>query len=181
MLALLATEEGNHATEGAKAVINPIMPEPSEMVWGAIAFICLYVLMRYVFLPKIQGTIDKRAAAIASDLEAAAAAQAQAKGATAELEDQLADVRAQAAAIIEEARQEADAERQRLIGRAEREITALRDVVESEVAREHDEALASIQSQVTDLAAAAASRVMSRPVSVAEAGPIVDRYMSNPN
>jgi len=181
VLALLATEEGNHATDASESVTNPILPELFEMFWGAVAFICLYLLVRYVFLPKIQGTIDKRAATIAADLEAAAAAEAQAKGATAEFQDQLADVRAQAAAIIDQARQEAEAERHRLIGRAEREITALRDVVESEVSREHDEALASIRPQVTDLAAAAASRVMSRPVTVAEAGPIVDRYMSNPN
>lgn len=181
MLALLATEDDGHGVEEAKEVINPILPEPSELLWGAIAFIVLYLLIRYVFLPSVDRVMANRAATIAADLDAAAAAQAQAQGAKAELSDQLADVRAQAATIIEQARQEADAERQRLIGRAEREVTALREVVESEVARERDQAMAVVTPQVSELAANAASRVMSRPVTVAEARPIVDRYLNNQN
>ena len=103
-----------------------------------------------------------------------------AEAASAEADDQLADVRAEAQAVIDEARAEAETERQRLVGRAEREVSAMKEIAESEIARDREEALAALQPQVADLAVGAASKVMDRPVDAGAARPIVDRFLNNP-
>ena len=173
---LLAAEEG-----AAKEPDNPVLPAISEMFWGIIAFAALYTLIRYVLLPPVQRIMNERAATIQADKDAADAARAQAVAASAEADDQLADVRAEAQAVIEEARAEAEAERQRLVARAEREVTAMKEIAESEIASDRAEALAALQPQVANLAVGAASKVMDRPVDAAAARPVVDRFLNNPN
>ncbi len=176
MLALLLAEEGEEAE-----TINPVLPDWAEMFWGGLSFIALYLLVRYVFLPAAKRAMNDRAATIRADLDAAEAARSQAANASAEVDDQLAGVRAEATSIIDTARTEAMAERDRLIGRAEREVAAMREIAESEVERERTEAMSSMGSQVTALAAGAASKVINRQVDLRTAEPVVNRFMNNPN
>ncbi len=173
---LLAAEEGE-----AEPPPNPILPVAGEIFWGVIAFGLLYLLIRYVLLPPIQRVMNDRAATIQADRDAADAAKAKLSGAASELDDQLAGVRAEAASIIDDARTEAEAERQRLAARAEREVTAMKEIAETEIARERDEAMAALRPQVADLAVGAASKVMNRQVDASSARPVIDRFLDNPN
>lgn len=176
---LLAVEEGAEGAE--EAASNPILPEWSEMLWGAISFALLYVMITYVLLPAAKRVMNDRAATIKADLDAAEAARDQARTAAVEAEDQLAEVRAEAASIIDAARAEAETERERLVGRAEREVTAMRELAASEVAEERAEAMAAVRPQVADLAVDAASKVMNRPITSADAAAIVNRHLDNSN
>lgn len=173
---LLGAEEG-----GDGSTSNPILPASSEMFWGALSFAALYFLVRYVLLPPVQRVMNDRAATIQADRDAADAARARAGSASAELDDQLVDVRAEAAAVIEEARAEAATERQRLVARAEREVSAMKEIAESEIAREREEALSALRPQVAQLAVGAASKVMNRQVDAGAAQPVIDRALNNPN
>ena len=171
---LLAAEEGGEAK-------NPILPEPHELFWGAISFAALYCLIRYVLLPPVQRVMNDREATIRADLDAADAARAKVATAGTELADQLSGVRQEADSIIESARAEAEAERQRLLSRAEREVTAMQELTDSEVAREREEALAALRPQMGELAVGAASRVMNRQISLDSALPVIDQQLDNPN
>ncbi|MGI9595132.1 MAG: F0F1 ATP synthase subunit B [Acidimicrobiales bacterium] len=173
---LLATDEAE-----AEAAPNPILPVPNELFWGAISFAVLYLLIRYVLLPPVQRVRNDRAATIQADRDAADAARAQVASASSELDDQLADVRAEAATIIEEARAEAEAERQRLVARADREVSAMKEIAETEISREREEAMASLRPQVANLAVGAASKVMNRQISLDSVRPVIDRSLDNPN
>ncbi len=175
---LLAAEAEAEAEGGAT---NPILPVVSELFWGALAFIALYLLVRNVFLPAAKRTMNDRAATIRADLDAAEVARSQAVSASSEVADDLAGARAEAAAIIEAARAEANAERERLLGRVEREVAAMRELAENDIATERAAALAALRPNVVELAADTASRIMSQQVSVAEAQPIVNRYLDNLN
>lgn len=177
LFALLAAEE----VEGEAEVVNPILPELSEMFWGAIFFLTLLALVNFVFLPAAKRAMNDRAATIRADLDAAEAARARAVSASAEAQDDLAGARAEAAAIIDAARTEANAERERLLGRVEREVAAMRELAEGDIATERAQALASLRPNVVELAADAASKIMDRQVTVAEAEPIVNRYLDNMN
>ena len=177
LFALLFAE----AAEGEEEAINPVIPELNEMFWGIIAFAALYGLITYVLLPPIQRIRNERAATIQADIDAADAARAQAVSASAEMADQLSDVRAEAAAIIDAARAEADAERERLVARAEREVNAMREIAENEITLEREEALAALRPQVAELAVTAASRVTGRSIDGGSAQSAVDRYLTNPN
>ena len=172
---VLAAEEADGGST------NPILPATNELFWGAIAFGTLYLLVRYVLLPPIQRVMNDREATIQADRDAADAARAKVASAGTELADQLADVRAEAADIIEAARTEADAERERLVSRAEREVAAMQEVTDTEISRERDEAMAALRPQVAELAVGAASRIMNRQISLDDALPVINRELDNPN
>jgi F-type H+-transporting ATPase subunit b len=57
----------------------------SQVVWLAIIFVVLYLLLSRWALPQVGAVLEMRAARIAQDLDAARAAKAQADGAVAEL------------------------------------------------------------------------------------------------
>jgi F-type H+-transporting ATPase subunit b len=160
---------------------NPILPPPPDLLWGAITFGLLFVLVRFVFLPPVQQVMNDREATIQADRDAADAAKAKMASADAEHADQLAGVMAEAESIIDEARTEGEAERSRLIARAEREVAAMFEVAESDIASERDEAMAVLRPQVADLAVGAASKVMNRQVSLDSAQSVVNRALDSTN
>lgn len=176
LLALvIAAEEGGTA----EAAPNPILPVSYELFWGAIAFGLLFLLVNFVLLPPVLRAMRDREATIKADHDAADAARAKVVSASAEADDQLAEVRGEAATTIDDARQEADAERQRIMARAEREVAAMKEIAENEIAGERETALQSLRPQVADLAVGAASRVMNQPVDANAARPVVERVLNN--
>jgi F-type H+-transporting ATPase subunit b len=82
----------------------------SQIVWGAIIFVVLYVLLSHWALPKVATVVDARHASIAGDLETARAAKAEADSAVRELTDATRQARAEAQAAVASATQQAKAE-----------------------------------------------------------------------
>lgn len=160
---------------------NPILPEISEMFWGAIAFFTLWALVKFVLLPPVRDAMDGREAQIRTDLDAAEVARSKAGSAMSEAQDQLAGVRAEAAEIVEAARAEAEAERATVIAAAEAEAASIRSAAADEIAAARAEAMTGVGPAVTELASDAASRVMKRQITLSDAQPVVDRFLSNPN
>jgi F-type H+-transporting ATPase subunit b len=162
-------------------VNNPILPVFPEIFWGALTFALFYVLMRYVLLPPVLRTMEDRDHALRDDWDAAKAAQAKAANADAELAEALAPARAQAAALIETARTQAEAERAEIVGAAQGEIEAMRQLANAEIDAARMEAMGGVDTQVADLTAQAASRLMNRPIDAASAQGVVNRIMSERN
>ena len=84
---------------------NPLTK--SQVVWGAIIFVALYLLMSRWGLPRVASVLDERAAKIAGDLEAARAAKLNADAAVAELTEATQRARAEAQAAINRAADQA--------------------------------------------------------------------------
>jgi F-type H+-transporting ATPase subunit b len=167
--------------ESTEEAANPILPVASEMFWGAISFAALFALVKYVLLPPVLGVMEERAAKVRSDLDAAEVARSRAGSAASEVQDQLSGVRAEAAAVVDAARAEAEEARAAVMAEAEARATAIRDAGAAEIANAREEALAGVTPQVSELAADAASRVMNRQIGLSEAQPVVDRFLQNPN
>ncbi len=72
-MATKATTEAHGGAHGAKAPFPPFNSETfaSQLIWFAIAFILLYVLMSRVALPRVGAIVEGRANKIADDLAAA--------------------------------------------------------------------------------------------------------------
>ena len=90
----------------------------SQLVWLAIAFVLLLVLMSKLALPRVGAIIENRQKRIAEDIAEAEKLKAQSDAAVAAYEKALADARARAQAIANETREkqaaEADATRKQL-------------------------------------------------------------------
>jgi F-type H+-transporting ATPase subunit b len=174
---LLAVE----AAEEAEEVTNPILPTTNEIVWGAIFFALLFVLVKYVLLPPVRRTLDARSEKIRGDREAAQAARAGAGAVVTDYDDQLAGARAEAAAIVDGARAEAEQERQRILSAVEAEVSVQREAAMAEIAAAKADAMSRLRPQVTQLAVGAASRVIDRPLDPQNQVPVIDRYLDSAN
>jgi F-type H+-transporting ATPase subunit b len=88
---------------------------PSQLVWFAIAFVLLYVLMAKWALPRVGAIIENRQKRIDGDIAEAGSLKQQSEEALAAYEKALADARGRAQAIAQEthAQQAAEAEARR--------------------------------------------------------------------
>lgn len=153
--ALGETQEGTAEAE-APTVFPPFNPETfaSQLLWLAITFGFLYVLMSRVALPRIAGILDSRRTRIEGDLKEAERLRVETERASAAYEKALAEARANAHAIAEETRQgiRADIEGKRKTV----ETDLARKVAEAEagIARTKGAALANVEDIAAETAAA---------------------------
>jgi F-type H+-transporting ATPase subunit b len=120
--------------------LNPLDWAP-QLIWLAITFGILYLLMKWVALPKIGSVIEARQARIAGDLEAADKLRRQTEEAIAAYEQALAEAKARAHAIAQEAR-----------NKLKDEVAAERTALERDLAAKSAEAEARIhQAKVSAL------------------------------
>lgn len=91
-----------------------------QLVWLAISFVLLYLVMSRVALPGIGKVLDERRTRIESDLAAAARLRDETEAAIADYEKALADARARGQSIARQARDEVTAE----LGKRRAEIDA---------------------------------------------------------
>lgn len=94
---------------GAKASFPPFESGtfPSQLLWLALCFGTLYYFMSKRFLPQVGAIIESRKARIAKDIDDATKLQQQADAAAAAHEKSLADARAQAQLLAQNARNDA--------------------------------------------------------------------------
>ena len=82
----------------------------SQVVWGALIFIVLYVLLSRWALPMVGAVVERRRESIAADLDTARQSKAEADAAVTELTDATRAARAEAQSAIATATQTAKAE-----------------------------------------------------------------------
>src|SRR4051794_11710832 len=134
---------------------SPITPEGKELWWSLGAFLVLLVAMRLWLVPKLKDGMQRRYGKVRSDLEHAEEVRDTARQEVAQYEQQLANVRAEAAQRIEAARQVLDRERTERFAEANSAIAQRR----SAAAADAEAAMLAAQSTVEDAAASVAARV----------------------
>lgn len=122
---------------------------PPQLIWLAIVFFGLYMVLSRLALPKISGVIEQRRDRIAADLDEAARLKEESEKALAAYEAALAEAKAKAHAIAQETRDKLNAETERL--RAEVEATLSAKTADAET-RINDAKTAAI-SQIKEVAA----------------------------
>lgn len=101
------TEEVHVADDHHSEVFPPFDPSTftSQLVWLAITFAILYVVLARIALPRIGGIIEARRARIEGDLKEAERLRQETDKAVAAYETALAEARTNAGVIAEETRQ----------------------------------------------------------------------------
>jgi F-type H+-transporting ATPase subunit b len=105
-LATLAAISPAHAAGGGMPQLN-FGDFPPQLVWLAITFVVLYLIMSKVAMPAISDTLEKRQAKIQGDLDAAERANEETRALVDAYEKRLADAREEARRLQRE-RAEAD-------------------------------------------------------------------------
>lgn len=150
-----------HATteahgEGHSDVFPPFDPAtfPSQLLWLAISFAALYMLMSKVALPKVGSIIEKRQATIDADLQAADADRQKTDAAIASYEKALAEAKSKAQAIATQSRDAIQADLAAKRSAAEADLAGKVRAAEARITATKDAALAHVDEIAAETAQA---------------------------
>ncbi len=149
-----------HATTAADAgahdsgVFPPFDPStfPSQLLWLAITFGALYLLMSKVALPRIGGILANRKALIDADLAAADASRQKTDAAIAAYEAALAAAKSKAQGIANETRETIQADLAAKRNAVEADLTSKVSAAEARITATKSEALTHVDEIATDAA-----------------------------
>jgi|HubBroStandDraft_6_1064221.scaffolds.fasta_scaffold1184211_1 F-type H+-transporting ATPase subunit b len=130
-----------------------------QLVWLAISFVMLYVLMSRLALPKVKAAIEERRHHLDSDLGRAAALKEEAEAALAAYQKTLAEARAAAQEALRQTGERLAAEaaeRQRQLAATLAEQIA---AAEARIAAGKDEALAEIRGIAAEVGSAVVEKL----------------------
>jgi F-type H+-transporting ATPase subunit b len=163
----------------AEEASNPLLPHTADLVWGALCFAVLLVFFWVKVLPAVKKTLDARAEVIEGGIKKAENAQAEAAAALDEYNNQLAEARAEAGRIREQARLDGTKILNELKEQASAEAARITASALTQIEAERQSALVSLRSEVGSLAIDLASGVIGESLSDdAKASAIVDRFLS---
>lgn len=152
---------GHTEAPGGKAPFPPFQPDTfaSQIVWFAIFFIALYVIMSKIGLPRVGGTIEARRNAIASDLSEAQKLKDASEKEMATYEEELAAARTRAQAIGSEARDKAAAQAESERKVLEDRLAARLADAEKTIDATRQTAMGNVRTIAADAAAAIVQRL----------------------
>ena len=159
-----STDQATTTETPEKTGPNPIAPELKEIAWGAGAFILLAVVMRLWLFPKLKNGMDARYASIRTAHETAEATRDAAQAEVAAYDAGIAEARAEASVILDEARREVEADRQRKLAAGNTRIAERRATAAAEAEAAKAAAMGHIEDAVAEVASEIAGRVLDQPV-----------------
>ncbi len=153
----------------------------SQLVWLAITFGFLYVMMSRVALPRIATVIEERRDKIALDLDRASEFQRKSEEAKESYETALADARSRAQRTIEETRRRITTEMDRLRKDSEAQIDARLKEAEARITATKTQALNNVRDVAGDVAGSIVTTLLDNDVSGSAVGDAVEAELRQTN
>jgi F-type H+-transporting ATPase subunit b len=142
-------------TEVAQDDPSPLQVEPKELIAGLASFLVMFLLLRYVFYPKVHGAMVARTEHVTKTLAESDAIRDGAHQEVADYKADLAKVHEEAAGRVDAARQTVEAERAEKMAGVNARLAERR----AEAVAASDAAKASMSGQVHTAASDVASQV----------------------
>jgi F-type H+-transporting ATPase subunit b len=166
----MAQKAGTAVPEGgghAKSSFPPLDPGTfaPQLVWLALTFGLLYLLLKRVMLPRVGEVIEERGERIKRDLAQADKLRADTEAALANYERALSEARGRANAIAKDMRDKLTGEVDKERAKVEAEIGAKVADAEKRIADTKARALASVGDIASEVAGAIVVRLIGREVS----------------
>lgn len=159
---------------------NPLLPADYDIIWSAVCFVIIFLVVWRVALPRLTKVLDARSAAIEGNIAKAGEAQRAAEAALEEYTAQLADARQQAGEIRDAAREDGKkivAEAKDAAGAEAARLTA---AAHAQIEAERQSALVSLRGEVGTLALDLAGGVIGETLADdAKARSVVDRFLTD--
>jgi F-type H+-transporting ATPase subunit b len=159
---------------------NPLVPNWTEVIVGAIGFFIVFFALWKVLLPRISKTLEERTDAIEGGLERAAQAQADANRTLEQYRAQLAEARHEAARLREQAREEGAAIIAEMREQAQAEATRITEAARAQIEVDRQQAFSSLRAEVGTLSVQLASKIVGESLDdEARQSRVVDRFLED--
>jgi F-type H+-transporting ATPase subunit b len=165
------------AQEHAREGLDLILPATAELIWGAVCFVIVFVVLNRIALPQIRSAIEKREQAIQSDKENAEKAKAEADKLLEEHKQQLAETRSEANRIIEDARQQAEQVRKDIIAKSEKDAETIVQRAQEQIEAERNRTVQELQGTIAEISIDLAEKVVGRSIDAGAQREMVDAYI----
>ncbi|EPD51635.1 F0F1 ATP synthase subunit B [Paenisporosarcina sp. FSL H8-0542] len=150
----------NATTEHAVKALNT-----GDIFATLIVFILLMVLLKKFAWGPLMGVMKQREELIVSEIEAAEKSRQESHQLLEEQRALLKEARTEAQAIVENAKQQGDAQREEIITTARAEAGRLKESAVREIETEKEKAIAAVREEVVSLSVLAASKVLGKQIS----------------
>lgn len=134
-----------------------------QLVWLAIAFLALYIVMSRLAVPAISDTLEKRQAKIQGDLDAAEKANEETRSLVAAYEKRLADTREEARKLMRERGEADSAAAAARLGALSEKLHAQIGEAEKRIARQRDEVMEGLEAMARDIGQEVYAKVAGQP------------------
>ena len=125
----------------------------SQLFWLAICFVTLYLVMAFVVLPRISGTMAARSGQLEGDLAEAEKLRDKAQAALAAYEEALAQARTNALGLAQEMRAEVQAETDRQKAELDAKLAEQAQAADARLAEAREAAMAGLQNAAGEIVA----------------------------
>ncbi len=167
-------------TPSIKPGANLFLPPAYDIIWSAVPFALILAFFVFFVLPRFTRVLDERSEKIEGGIAQAEAAQAEAKASLEEYNKLLAEGRAEAARIREQARADGAAILADLKEQAAAEGARITAAAQQQIEAERQAALVSLRAEVGTLALDLAGGVIGESLSDdARSTAIVDRFLAD--
>jgi len=133
---------------------------PTQLIWLAITFIALYLIVWRVALPRIAEVLEARQRKLDDDLKKAGALKDEAESILAEYEKMRADANASAHQVLQKASNEMKAEAERQGHELAARLSKQTEEAEARIGEAKSAALASLEGTVKEVVAAATEKLI---------------------
>jgi F-type H+-transporting ATPase subunit b len=158
---------------------GPLTVDGGLMLWTIIIFLLLLAILKRFAWPAILGAVEARERALEQQLAEAERSRAEAAKLLEEHKRLLGESKAQAHAIVVEARQLAEKERAVAMEKTKQEQEELLQRARREIAGERDRAVADLRREAVDLSLAAASKLIGQRLDSDTDRKIVSQYLAS--
>jgi F-type H+-transporting ATPase subunit b len=158
---------------------NPLAPSWTEVIWGGIAFLIVFVALWKVLLPRISTVLEERTEKIEGGLQKAEELQAEATRTLERYQAQLADARHEAARLREEAREQGAGIIAEMREQAQAEARRITEAAQAQIAADRQQAFASLRAEIGTLSVQLASKIVGESLDdEARQSRVVDRFLA---
>ena len=159
---------------------NPLIPEPYDIIWSLVCFVIILAFFFWKILPAVKKLLDERSAKIEGGIAKAEEAQREATAALESYNQQLAEARAEAGRIREQAREDGKKILVELREQATAEAARITAAAQAQIEAERQSAVVSLRAEVGSLAIDLASGVVGESLTDdRRATAMVDRFLAD--
>ena len=163
----------------AQAQQNPLVPDLTELIIGAVSFLIVFSLLAKVLMPRISKTLEERTDKIEGGLHRAEEAQAEANRALEQYRAQLAEARHEASRLREEAKEQGAQIKAELRAEGEAERQRIVEAAHAQLDADRQQAITALRAEVGALAVELAGRIVGESLEdEARQRRTVDRFLA---
>lgn len=166
------------AAESENAV-NVIPTDWGLQIWTVLTFLAMIALLGKLAFKPIAEALDRRGEAIKKSIEDAERSRTEAKKLMEDYQKQVAQARAEANKVIEEARGLGENVRKEVVKKANAEASALLQRSQEEIQRQKEKGIQELKDTVASLSVQIASKVIEKEVNEATHRQLVENLIKD--